>query len=139
MEIRHLQTIEQVSGKFKLPYRCLQILVSSPARILSPRAHLEHAYRLASVRTGTVSNSSAIGALAEVDQDNSMVLGSINGVNFATADTNVNIGYDCARARLHIGLANSTGLRIEGPSVAGTGVAAPFIVGGRFSVKEMDS
>lgn len=37
-------------------------------------------------------NSTAIGAYALVNQDNSMVLGSINGVNTATADTKVGIG-----------------------------------------------
>ncbi len=37
-------------------------------------------------------NTTAIGALAYVSQNNSMVLGSINGVNGATADTKVGIG-----------------------------------------------
>lgn len=37
-------------------------------------------------------NAAAIGALAEVDQNNSLVLGSISGVNGATADTAVGIG-----------------------------------------------
>jgi hypothetical protein len=39
-----------------------------------------------------LSNATAIGAFAQVDQNNSLVLGSINGVNTATADTNVGIG-----------------------------------------------
>jgi hypothetical protein len=39
-----------------------------------------------------LSNASAVGANAEVDQSNAMVLGSINGVNGATADTAVGIG-----------------------------------------------
>lgn len=77
------------------------------------------------------------------------MLGSINGVNSATADTNVAIGTTAPAARLHIGPANSSGLRVEGPNAAGTGVAAASlggygdfnidafgIVGGRFSVKE---
>ena len=42
--------------------------------------------------TGTLTNATAIGANAEVDQSNSLVLGSINGVNGATADTAVGIG-----------------------------------------------
>jgi hypothetical protein len=42
--------------------------------------------------TGTLANATAIGALALVSQSNSMVLGSINGVNQATADTFVGIG-----------------------------------------------
>jgi len=102
--------------------------------------------------TGThlnLSNAAAIEALAEVDASSSMVLGSINGVNGATADSNVGIGTTTPTARLHIGLANSTGLRIEGPNTPGTGVAdvslggygdfnidAFGIVGGRFGVKE---
>lgn len=39
-----------------------------------------------------VTNSSAIGQFAYVGQSNSMVLGSINGVNGATSDTNIGIG-----------------------------------------------
>jgi hypothetical protein len=42
--------------------------------------------------TGTLTNATAIGALALVSQSNSMVLGSINGVNQAIADTFVGIG-----------------------------------------------
>ena len=99
--------------------------------------------------TGSLTNATAIGASAEVDASNSLVLGSINGVNFANADTNVGIGITAPVARLHIGLGNSTGLRIEGPNTTGTGVAdvslggygdfnidAFGIVGGRFRVKE---
>jgi hypothetical protein len=40
----------------------------------------------------SLTNATAVGALAEVDASNSMILGSINGVNSATADTNVGIG-----------------------------------------------
>jgi Chaperone of endosialidase len=39
-----------------------------------------------------ISNATAIGANAQVTQNNSLVLGSINGVNGATASTNVGIG-----------------------------------------------
>jgi len=39
-----------------------------------------------------LTNATAIGERAEVAQDNSLVLGSINGVNGATADTRVGIG-----------------------------------------------
>src|ERR1022692_243192 len=49
-----------------------------------------------------VSNATAIGAFAEVDESNAMVLGSINGVNFATADTNVGIGTTQPQTLLHI-------------------------------------
>jgi hypothetical protein len=99
--------------------------------------------------TGSLTNATAIGAFADVTASNSVVLGSINGVNGATADTSVGIGTTAPVARLHIGPANSTGLRIEGPKTAGTGafaasfggfgnfnIDAPGIVGGRFSVRE---
>jgi Chaperone of endosialidase len=102
--------------------------------------------------TGTLANATAIGANAEVAASNSLVLGSINGVNGATADTNIGIGTTAPTARLHIGnsgTSNPTGLRIEGPSKPGTGaLAASFggygdfdidafgAIGGRFSVKE---
>jgi hypothetical protein len=39
-----------------------------------------------------ITNATAIGFKAKVTQTNSLVLGSINGINFATADTNVGIG-----------------------------------------------
>lgn len=41
---------------------------------------------------GALTNATAIGALAEVSTSNSIVLGSINGVNGATVSTNVGIG-----------------------------------------------
>ena len=44
------------------------------------------------VATGTLTNATAIGANAEVAESNAMVLGEINGVNNATASTNVGIG-----------------------------------------------
>lgn len=46
---------------------------------------------LTALGTGSLTNATAIGALAEVTQSNSMVLGSINGVNGATFDTYVGI------------------------------------------------
>jgi trimeric autotransporter adhesin len=45
-----------------------------------------------SISKGSLSNATAIGAFAEVGASNSMVLGSINGVNGATVSTNVGIG-----------------------------------------------
>ena len=47
-------------------------------------------------------NGTAIGFHAQVDQNNSMVLGSINGVNTATADTTVGIGTTTPAAFLHV-------------------------------------
>lgn len=51
---------------------------------------------------GTLTNSTAVGANSEVGQSNSMVLGSINGVNGATADTNVGIGTTTPLNKLHV-------------------------------------
>jgi Chaperone of endosialidase len=106
-------------------------------------------YQAGTVSLGGLTNATAIGALATVTASNSVVLGSIKGVQAAAADTNVGIGTTAPAARLHIGPANSTGLRIEGPNSAGTGtfaaslggfgdfnIDAVGIVAGRFSVKE---
>src|SRR5258708_10761337 len=58
-----------------------------------------------------LSTATAIGANAEVDQSNTMVLGSINGLNGATADTLVGIGTTTPAAKLDVhGTANFTGL-----------------------------
>ena len=51
---------------------------------------------------GTLNNATAIGANAVVSQSNSLVLGSINGVNGATADTNVGIGTATPANKLHV-------------------------------------
>ena len=51
-------------------------------------------------------NATAIGARAQVDGDDSLVLGSINGVNGATADTRVGIGTTTPDALLEV---NSAG------------------------------
>jgi len=46
----------------------------------------------ANVGSNNLTNATAIGAQAYVTQNNTLVLGSINGVNGATANTNVGIG-----------------------------------------------
>ncbi|HEV8368288.1 MAG TPA: tail fiber domain-containing protein [Pyrinomonadaceae bacterium] len=51
---------------------------------------------------GNLTFATAIGALSLVSQNNSLVLGAINGVNGATADTNVGIGTTAPTQRLHI-------------------------------------
>lgn len=56
----------------------------------------------ADVESGDLTNATAIGASAAVSQSNSLVLGSITGVNLATADTNVGIGTTAPKARLHV-------------------------------------
>ncbi|MBL0012985.1 MAG: tail fiber domain-containing protein [Flavobacterium sp.] len=53
------------------------------------------------VAVGNLVNASAIGARAEVG-GNSMVLGSINGVNGATSSVNVGIGVTIPTRKLHI-------------------------------------
>ena len=64
----------------------------------------------ADVGSGNLSNATAIGANAVVTQSNSLVLGSINGVNGATATTDVGIGTTAPQARLDVittGLSNA--------------------------------
>jgi hypothetical protein len=51
---------------------------------------------------GAIANATAIGANSLVTQSNSLVLGSINGVNGATADTNVGIGTTTPANKLHV-------------------------------------
>src|SRR5262249_31255671 len=55
-----------------------------------------------SIINSGVSNATAIGALASVTQSDSLVLGSINGVNGATATVNVGIGTTAPAARLDV-------------------------------------
>jgi hypothetical protein len=62
-------------------------------------------------------NAAAIGTNAQIDTSNAMVLGSINGINGATANTNVGIGITKPKYPLHIsrgnaGNANSSASRI---------------------------
>ncbi|MBK5285395.1 MAG: hypothetical protein JJE25_08310, partial [Bacteroidia bacterium] len=49
-----------------------------------------------------LTNATAIGANAQVDASNAMVLGSVNGVNSATATVNVGIGVNTPLDRLHV-------------------------------------
>jgi hypothetical protein len=55
------------------------------------------------VQFNTLTNATAIGALSSVATSNSLVLGSINGVNSATADTEVGIGVTNPTEKLEIG------------------------------------
>jgi hypothetical protein len=56
-------------------------------------------------------NATAIGAYADVDESNALVLGSINGVNGATSSTNVGIGTTRPAYTLDVhGTGNFTGL-----------------------------
>jgi hypothetical protein len=68
----------------------------------------------AAVQTGLIfnpKNATAIGANARVDNSNSLVLGSINGINGATADTNVGIGTTAPTAKLSV-IAIGNGARV---------------------------
>ena len=100
-----------------------------------------------------LSNATAIGASAEVLESNAMVLGSIDGVNSATASTLVGIGTTSPTYLLHIGNVGGSNynnfLRADGPTTKGTGgnvasfggygafeVDAYGTPGGRFLVTE---
>ncbi len=56
----------------------------------------------ADVASGSLTNATAIGAFATVAQSNALVLGSIIGLNGATADTFVGIGTTAPQDRLHV-------------------------------------
>src|SRR5439155_15960159 len=56
----------------------------------------------ANVGANNLTNATAIGNLAAVTQSNSLVLGSINRTNNATADTNVGIGTTAPLGRLDV-------------------------------------
>ena len=61
-----------------------------------------NAWLQADVGADNLTNATAIGANAIVSTSNSLVLGSINGVNGATADTNVGIGTTAPQTRLQV-------------------------------------
>ncbi|MEZ4858622.1 MAG: tail fiber domain-containing protein [Flavobacteriaceae bacterium] len=54
------------------------------------------------VGVNNLTNATAIGARSQVDSNNSLVLGSVNGVNGATASVNVGIGTTTPVTKLHI-------------------------------------
>jgi hypothetical protein len=67
-----------------------------------------------------LTNATAIGNLAYVGQSNSLVLGSINGVNGATANTNVGIGTTTPGEILEVYTADAT-IRVRNSNDAGGG------------------
>ena len=86
----------------------------------------------ADVLNSNLTNATAIGYQAGVGQSNSLVLGSINGVNGATTDTKVGIGTIFPSERLTIqtasnnyGWVHTQGTITMGSYVGGTG-AEPF-------------
>jgi hypothetical protein len=56
----------------------------------------------ADVASGALTNATAIGWKAQVSTSNSLVLGSINGVNTSLVDVNVGIGTTAPAHRLHV-------------------------------------
>lgn len=68
----------------------------------------------ANVLSNNLTNATAIGTLAAVSANNSMVLGSIAGVNSAIVSTNVGMGVTAPSTRLHV----NGGFRLQNGSEA---------------------
>jgi len=71
--------------------------------------------------TEPIVNATAIGANAYVSQSNSLVLGSIEGMNTADASVNVGIGTPAPEKQLHMALGDTPTVRLDH---AGTGGSA---------------
>ena len=76
------------------------------------------AFGIAADVSTNLNNASAIGAHASATQSNSLVLGSINGVNDATADTSVGIGTTAPKAKFHLSGTGIVRARINSDSRA---------------------
>jgi hypothetical protein len=95
-----------------------------------------------SLVTANLTNATAIGANASVTQSNSLVLGSINGVNGATADTSVGIGTTAPAERLHVSGTGIIRARVNSDSNAGLaltlnnqpGWSVATVTGGQFQI-----
>jgi hypothetical protein len=100
---------------------------------------------------GQPSNATAIGNMAIVYRSNSLVLGSIKGLNsctptFGCDSVNVGIGTVWPSFKLEVVDSSNTGLRVQTTQAGGTvasfggngafNIDAPGIAGGRFSVLE---
>ena len=86
----------------------------------------------AAASTGTLTNATAVGANAEVGASNALVLGSIGGVNYASASTNVGIGTTTPQYALDVhGTANFTGLVnfASGQTFPGSGTVSGVTAG----------
>ncbi len=77
-------------------------------------------------------NSTAIGANATVTEPNAMVLGSINGVNGATASTNVGIGTTAPNAALDVE-GNNVQTLVGDPGCGSGYAGIGFVVSGGFN------
>ena len=78
-----------------------------------------------------LTNATALGSQAFVTQNNSLVLGSINGINGASADTNVGIGLTAPQSRLDVAgnINTSTQYNIGGQRVLGVPATDNTFVG----------
>jgi hypothetical protein len=72
-----------------------------------------------------ITNATAIGYQAKVTESNSLVLGSIYGLNGATADTNVGIGTSAPAGRLHVKGGAAELFYVGANGDTGVGTAAP--------------
>ncbi len=89
----------------------------------------------ADVLTNNLSNASAIGANAAVNQSNSLVLGSINGVNGATANVLIGIGTTTPDYKLHVsGSRTNDGGWADGIVVENTGTTGEAAISFRNTV-----
>jgi uncharacterized protein YigA (DUF484 family) len=80
----------------------------------------------ANAASDNLTNATAIGANATVNQSNALVLGSINGVNGATANTNVGIGTTTPQYALDVhGTANFTDIVTFSPAQVFNGTQGP--------------
>lgn len=73
----------------------------------------------ANLSATNLTNATAIGTKALVGQSNSLVLGSINGVNNANADTNVGIGTTTPNFRFHVRANGQDGIKIQHTGTGG--------------------
>ena len=80
----------------------------------------------ANVSVNNLTNATAIGANAQVGTSNSMVLGSINGVNNATASTSVAIGTTIPKGALDV-TSSVNGILIPRVALTSTIVQAPIV------------
>jgi hypothetical protein len=72
-----------------------------------------------------ITNATTLGYRAKVTQSNSVVLGSMNGVNDATADTNVGIGTTAPVGRFHVATGPENNLFVGSNSRVGIGTVTP--------------
>ena len=82
------------------------------------------------VSSANLTNATAIGANAFVAQNNSLVLGSISGINAATASTNIGIGITTPNTKLHIdgGTDANVAIATSGYLLLGDATAANLVM-----------